>query len=199
MKCETDKSTPSLHRILPAATIAVAPLGVFWSGSPPGIAGSMLLLLVATAVVVGLASKPKRQRNERIGRILRTGLGALAVLAVFASGSVLRADPPVQGIPGPVREGVYTMMKISGGSLMGLGDLEIRGTTYQAAGEGGFKPFTIDGRGNITWSAGLNIMPDGWKLGTSTYTKDEKGRPLIKIYYTSPRGALEVIDALKEK
>jgi hypothetical protein len=126
-------------------------------------------------------------------------LGFLLAIACFLLPPVLKAADPKPGNPGPVVEGVYTMMKISGGSLIGLGDLEIRGTTYQAAGEGGFKPFTIDGSGFVTWTAGLNIMPDGWKLGKSVYTKDEKGRPLIQIYYTSPSNAAEVIDALKEK
>ncbi len=130
---------------------------------------------------------------------MKTAALALTALACLVLNLPLLADPPVAGVPGPVREGTYTMMKISSGRLMGLGDLEIRGATYQAAGEGGFKPFTIAAAGTITWSAGLNIMPDGWKLGKSIYTKDEKGRPLIKIYYTSPRGAAEVIDALKEK
>jgi hypothetical protein len=136
---------------------------------------------------------------EKGGRLGRVGLMALFAMVWLLVPRVLKAEDPKPGNPGPVVEGVYTMMKISGGSLIGLGDLEIHGTTYQAAGEGGFKPFTIDGSGFITWTAGLNIMPDGWKLGKSVYTKDEKGRPLIQIYYTSPRGAAEVIDALKEK
>ena len=133
------------------------------------------------------------------GPVSRVCLMALFAMACFVTHSALKAEDPKPGRPGPVVEGVYTMMKISGGSLIGLGDLEIRGATYQVVGEGGFKPFTIDGSGYITWSAGLNIMPDGWKLGKSVYTKDEQGKPLIQIYYTSPRGAAEVIDALKEK
>lgn len=126
------------------------------------------------------------------------GLSLVAALSL-AWIPASRGEEAKAGLPGPVVEGVYTLMKISGGSLIGLGELEIRGQTYQAAGEGGFKPFTIDGSGNITWSAGLNIMPDGWKLEQSVYTKDGKGRPLIRIHYRSPRGARDIIDALKEK
>jgi hypothetical protein len=147
-----------------------------------------------TVLALFLGSLP-----AKCGRNARVGLMSLFAMACFLLPPVVQAADPKPGNPGPVVEGVYTMMKISGGSLIGLGDLEVRGTTYQAAGEGGFKPFTIDGSGFITWSAGLNIMPDGWKLGKSVYTKDEKGRPLIQIYYTSPSNAAEVIDALKEK
>jgi len=91
-------------------------------------------------------------------------------------------------------------MKISSGSLIGLGTLEIRGKTYRVGEEGAFAPFTQDGSGNITWSAGLDIMPAGWKLGTSIYKGlNKQGKPLIEIHYTSPRNAAEVIDCVKEK
>jgi len=91
-------------------------------------------------------------------------------------------------------------MKISGGSLIGLGTLEIKAGTYRVGDDKTFAPFTQDAAGNITWSAGLNIMPDGWKLGKSTFVGlDEFKHPMIKINYMSPRQAAEVIDCVKEK
>lgn len=91
-------------------------------------------------------------------------------------------------------------MKISGSSLINLGPLEIKGGTYRVGDDKTFAPFTQDAAGTITWSAGLNFMPDGWKLGKSTYVGlDEFKKPLIRINYMSPRQAAEVIDCVKEK
>ena len=102
--------------------------------------------------------------------------------------------------PGPAPAGVYTLMKLSSGRLIGLGKLEIRGKTYRVGETAEFAPFTQDNAGQITWSAGLSFLPTGWTLGKSTYTGlNPKGQPLIKIYYTSARGAAEVIDCVKEK
>ena len=120
------------------------------------------------------------------------------LLLLFAIGALvcrLDAAKPMTGIPGPVKEGTYEMVKLSGSSLMSLGDLEIKGNTCQALGQGGFKPFTIDASGNITWGAGLAILPDGWKIRRTVYTKDSKGKPLIQIYYTSASGTDDSIDA----
>jgi len=114
----------------------------------------------------------------------------VALLVSLANSSAHAATVP---------EGEYTLSKIGSGRLMMLGTLEIKGATYRLNNEGAFAAFTIDAEGKITWSAGLNIMPEGWKLGESKLSKDEQGRPLIRINYTSPRNAAEVIDALKEK
>lgn len=102
MKCETYKSTPGLDRIPPAeryAThraihkrllredesyrkrhnqyvisysiiIAAASLGVF--SSVLGIVGSILLSLVATAIIVYLAFGEQHHMNQCIGRILQS-------------------------------------------------------------------------------------------------------------------------------
>ena len=101
---------------------------------------------------------------------------------------------------GPIPDGVYTLMKISGGNLINLGTLEIRQQTYRIDDEKEFVPFTIDAKGAITWSKGLSFLPDGWKHESSSYAgPDKQGRPLIKIHYRSARGTLDLIDALKEK
>lgn len=98
-----------------------------------------------------------------------------------------------------IPEGDYTLMKISGGSLINLGKLEIRKSTYRFSDDNPFAPFTVDAQGNIEWSAGLSFLPDGWKHTASNYAgTDSKGRPLIKIHYRSARGTPDIIDALKE-
>ncbi|MFN8656597.1 MAG: hypothetical protein U0105_09680 [Candidatus Obscuribacterales bacterium] len=58
----------------------------------------------------------------------------------------------------------------------------------------------MDASGGIVWTGSLTGLPDGWKLKPAKYVgPDYKGHPLIRIYYTSDRGAAEVIDATKEK
>ena len=129
-------------------------------------------------------------------RLFVSRMTAVAVIAIACS---LLSPVAKAADAAPAPAGVYTLAKIGGGRLMSLGTMEIKGQTYRVNEEGKFAPFTQDGAGNITWSAGLDILPEGWKLGKSTVGKDEQGRPLIKIHYTSPRGAAEVIDAVKEK
>jgi len=104
---------------------------------------------------------------------------------------------PAKGLP---PNGEYTCMKISSGSLIGLGTLEIRNGTYRGLSkDGGFSPIVTNSDGTLGWSAGLRGMPDGWKITDSRYIGgDEHGRPLIKIYYRSKSGWNEVMDALKE-
>jgi hypothetical protein len=101
---------------------------------------------------------------------------------------------------GPVPDGVYTLMKTSVGSLINLGELEIRESTYRDEEEGKFKDFKISDEGEIRWSKPLAFLPDGWKHVRSEFAgKDEAGRPMLKIYYKSARGASEVIDGIKEE
>jgi hypothetical protein len=101
---------------------------------------------------------------------------------------------------GPVPDGVYTLMKISVGSLINLGEIEIRKSTYRDEEEGEFKDFKISDKGEISWSKPLAFLPDGWKHVRSEFAgKDEGGRPMLKIYYQSARGASEVIDGIKEE
>lgn len=104
--------------------------------------------------------------------------------------------PPGLGAP---PNGVYNCQKI-GQTYMGLGPLEIRGNTYRGIGdEGDFHPFTVDASGQITWSAGISGLPDGWTIRSSFYAgKDEKGHPLIKIYYRSKSGFSDLIDCVME-
>lgn len=101
---------------------------------------------------------------------------------------------------GPVPDGRYTLMKISGDSLINLGEIEIRKSTYRDEEKGKFKDFKINDKGEITWSKPLAFLPDGWKHIRSEFAgKDEGGRPMLRIYYESARGASEVIDGIKEK
>lgn len=99
--------------------------------------------------------------------------------------------------------GIYNCEKISGSTYIGLGKIEIRGNTYRGIdeeGRGTFHPFSVDSSGSITWSHGLTGMPDGWSLKSSSYAGlDYKGRPLIKIYYTSKSGWNDLIDCVREK
>lgn len=101
---------------------------------------------------------------------------------------------------GPVPDGVYTLMKISVGSLINLGEIEIRKSTYRDEEEGKFKEFKISDKGQITWSKPLAFLPDGWKHVRSEYAgKDEAGRPMLRIFYESARGTADVIDGIKEE
>jgi hypothetical protein len=101
---------------------------------------------------------------------------------------------------GPVPDGVYTLMKISVGSLINLGEIEIRKSTYRDEEEGEFKDFKISDEGEISWSKPLAFLPDGWKHVRSEFAgKDKSGRPMLKIYYKSARGTSDVIDGIKEK
>lgn len=122
-----------------------------------------------------------------------------STLLLLLLGLLFAPSIHAEGLPGPVPDGEYTMMKISGGSLIGLGSLHIRGNTYRVGDEGGFKPFAIDAKGLITWSAGMANLPDDWKVVKTIHSKDSSGRPLLKIHYISARGTPDLIDALKEK
>lgn len=99
-------------------------------------------------------------------------------------------------------DGLYQCNKISLRSYIHIGTIEIRGKTYKgfSSQQGSFHPYSMDGAGNITWTGGLTGMPDGWSLKPGKYVgPDSSGHPRIRIYYTSPRGAAEVVDATKEK
>ena len=110
-------------------------------------------------------------------------------------------EPAEKGVGAPP-DGIYTCNKISGRSYIHIGTIEIRGRTYKgfSSQQGSFRPFTLDGSGNIIWTGGLTSLPAGWTLKPGKYVgPDYKGHPLIRVYYTSDRGAAEVIDATKEK
>jgi len=101
---------------------------------------------------------------------------------------------------GPVPDGVYTLMKISVGSLINLGEIEIRKSTYRDEEQGEFKEFKISDKGEISWSKPLAFLPDNWKHVRSEFAgKDENGRPMFRIYYKSASGNSDVIDGIKEK
>ena len=98
-----------------------------------------------------------------------------------------------------IPEGNYSLAKLSGSSLINLGTLEIRKNTYRTDEKGKFEPFTVDAKGNITWSAGLAFLPEGWKHDYSKITKDSKGKPLVQIHYISGSGTKDCIDGYLEK
>lgn len=114
---------------------------------------------------------------------------------------VNNAENADKGVGAPP-DGLYTCNKISGRSYIHIGTIEIRGGTYKgfSSQQGSFHPFTIDGSGSIVWTAGLTGLPAGWTLKPGKYVGlDYRGRPLIRVYYNSDRGAAEVVDATKEK
>lgn len=136
--------------------------------------------------------------NSRISKAIGLSIVPVAfMLTLF----VQATGEPAKGGKGAPPDGIYNCHKISGGSLIGLGNLTIKGKTYRGIGdEGKFAAYTIDGSSNITWSAGLDGLPSGWKITSSKYAgNDSFGKPLINIYYVSGSGNHEVIDAVKEK
>jgi hypothetical protein len=107
-----------------------------------------------------------------------------------------------EGLPagkGTPPSGKYVAQKISpGGQLIGLGDLEIRGNTYRGIAGGNFAPFSVSG-GNITWSAGITGMPNGWVIRKSVYLGlDDMKRPYIRVYYRSTSGFNDAFDCIRE-
>lgn len=101
-------------------------------------------------------------------------------------------------------DGVYECHKLSGyvmggGHDIDLGKLEIRGNSYRGIeSTGAMSPYTVNGE-QITWSNGIDGLPRGWSLVSSKYIgADERGRPLIRIFYrAATRGALECIDCYR--
>ena len=95
--------------------------------------------------------------------------------------------------------GTYVCQKLSGSSLIGLGHLEIRGSTYSGLGAGSSAPFSVGGSGDITLTKGLRGLPDGWTVSSTRYAGlDEMGRPLIRIGYRTSRGSTDQIDCIRE-
>lgn len=117
------------------------------------------------------------------------------------------ANPPAQAMHDAGRApdaglgfppgGIYDCNMLSGGMLIHIGKLEIRGNTYRGFSAAG--PFhTLGANGNnLVLSGGLSGMPDGFKLTSCSYVgKDSVGRPLIKIRYIGQSNAHDVIDAV---
>ncbi|MFT3883182.1 MAG: hypothetical protein QM703_26465 [Gemmatales bacterium] len=125
--------------------------------------------------------------------ILPARLTMCSLLCLMAIGTIWADDPKT------IPEGNYSLAKLSGSSLINLGTLEIRKNTYRTDEKGKFEPYTVDAKGNITWSAGLAFLPDGWKHDYSKITKDSKGKPLVQIHYISGSGTKDSIDGYKEK
>ena len=84
--------------------------------------------------------------------------------------------------------------------MINIGKLEIQGNTYRGFNaNAGFHPFTIDGNGNMSLSAGLSGMPPGFTMKTVGWVgSDSIGRPLIKVTYIGQSGAHDTIDAIKQ-
>ncbi len=127
---------------------------------------------------------------------------ARKVMAI-AVAFILMAFPPSSQVTKAADGGPphveYNCHKISSGQLIGLGTLDIRGKTYRVGKDDAFTSFALDGSGNITWSAGINFMPDGWKVLSSAYKGlTKEGQPLIIINYLRKSGNNEVMDCVKE-
>ena len=130
-------------------------------------------------------------------------MSPLALAVLLATSALLLVTPHAAHAQaaGNPPDGRYNCSKISGSSLINLGTLVIKSGTYRGLEDSGeFHKFTVDASGNITWSSGLVGFPDGWKITRSKYLGIDKytHKPLIKIYYTSPRGAAEELDAMQE-
>lgn len=95
-------------------------------------------------------------------------------------------------------DGLYEVNKIYTGGYMYLGTLEIRGNTYRGlAQEGPFHPYTMDGAGGITWTAGLQGIPDGWSVDKGNYNgHDHTGKDWIQLRFQGFRRAEEIADAI---
>lgn len=112
------------------------------------------------------------------------------------------SDSPQWHTPGKGAppSGMYECNKIGSAGFSSVGDgLEIRGNTYRGIGaEGGFHPYTLGAINRITWTGGLNSLPDNWTIKHSYFAgPDYRGRPLIKIYYRSKSGFNDCIDCVK--
>ena len=97
---------------------------------------------------------------------------------------------------GPPPDGVYNCTLSAGGMLSTLGKLELRDGRYRGFSGSQFAPYTVDAQGVLTLSAGLRGMPEGTTLLEVKHVgPDRRGRAIIKIFYRSPRGAKQAIDA----
>lgn len=124
-------------------------------------------------------------------------LASSVATTIALAADVVPGAKPGKGAP---PAGVYNAEKISGGSFIGLGKLEIRGKTYRGfvePGQGTFAPYTVDGGNNIVWSKGIEGMPTGWTILHSRWVgSNERGKPLIEIYYRSKSGNTDLIDCV---
>lgn len=104
----------------------------------------------------------------------------------------------VKGLGAPP-DGHYELYKLSVGSFIRIGSIEIRGNTYRGlTQDGAFHPYTIDTDGGITWTGGLTSMPAGWQLKKSFYTGlDPGGKPRIEVKYLGVHNTLETADATR--
>lgn len=104
----------------------------------------------------------------------------------------------VKGVGAPP-DGHYELYKLSVGSFIRIGSIEIRGNNYRGlTQDGAFHPYTIDTDGGITWTGGLVGMPQGWQLKKSFYTGlDPGGKPRIEVKYLGVHNTLETADATR--
>ncbi len=141
----------------------------------------------------GSTSWSTKTHNAYEGNSYKTaGMGSKSYMPAASKAITGKGTPP---------SGLYECNKISGSMYIHIGTLEIKGNTYRGfANEGSFHPYSMDGAGAITWTAGLSGLPEGWKLEKANYNGlDTTGHPWIQIRYVSPRNAHETVDAIKEK
>ncbi|MGC4004405.1 MAG: hypothetical protein QM811_15325 [Pirellulales bacterium] len=114
------------------------------------------------------------------------GMRAVCVAVVFSFSLISCAENTTRAADAVVPEGEYNCHKISGAQLIHLATLEIKGTTYRTSKDASFEPFTVAADKTITWSKGMDFLPDGWKLGVSKYEgPNAAGQPRLTIRYTS--------------
>jgi hypothetical protein len=107
--------------------------------------------------------------------------------------------PHASGMPPP---GHYTVDKISGSSLIHVGWLDINGSHYSGVAGGAGGTMTLNARNRIVWHGTITGIDRGAVLHDGVYQAPSaltNYKPVVRIYYTNPNGATEVMDATLEK
>lgn len=98
----------------------------------------------------------------------RTGLIAIGIVALAASGA-----------EAAVPSGVYGCTGYMGSTLMPMGTIEIKGSTfrYAAPGDkpGAFKPYTVDGAGKISWNGPMGALNEAPSRIKDSYVETKPG------------------------
>jgi len=107
--------------------------------------------------------------------------------------------PTASGMPPP---GHYTVDKISGSHEIHVGWLDISGSHFSGVAGGAGGTMTLNGRNRIVWHGRITGIDPGAVLHDGVYQAPSSltnFKPIVRIYYTNPNGATEVMDATLEK
>jgi hypothetical protein len=88
---------------------------------------------------------------------------------------------------GGLPDGEYLCSYNSGGMLMTLGAVTIRGNRYSGFSGGRFSPYSRT-QETLNFPAGFVGVPDGYTVVESRYLMGSDGEPFIEISYGSPSG-----------